>query len=480
MNSENADSWGANGLGYWLSPILLWDVSAAERVDEYIEDFLDKCFGAAKEPMREFYRLINQESMPRSNEDLLARMYRCVAEACSLTDDPAVLARLNDLALYTRYVDLYLAYAETNGPARQAAVEDVIRFAYRIRDTLMVTARNTYTNVPSRDNDVSVPEQFGWDVPEERNAWKSSKPFSGEEITALLNAGIQAHQVTVLDFEPVQFSEDLVPAAVALGLPQETPTGSFGAFRGRHTAYIWLTAEKKELTLRVTGGLIAQYRDRGNVRLSLYSPDEVTLEPVAYDDSVPPDGREYKVILKSPYRGLHRLEWSDGNDRTRLVWPENQPLTMKSALDEPGGPADDWTLYFYVPRGPKPSAGSALAQAAPCSTATETVVFDFSKMEQPDYFNVPVPEGQDGRLWRFEDSSGQRLLMTRAALFSAQRRGVAAPEGGGRARRRLTAAMAVRGKVGSGSAGLSVLILSDPPWTGRHTAFRPHRGDVAG
>jgi hypothetical protein len=28
------------------------------------------------------------------------------------------------------------------------------------------------------------------------------------------------------------------------------------------------------------------------------------------------------------------------------------------------------------------------------------------------WFNVPVPEGQDGKLWTLKNSRGQRLLMT--------------------------------------------------------------------
>lgn len=411
MNSENADSWGANGLGYWLSPVLLWDVSAAERVDEYVDDFLDKSFGAAQEPMRKFYQLLNADRTPRSDEDLLARMYRCVAEARALTDDPAVRARLQDLALYTRYVELYLAYAGASGPARQAAMEQVIRFAYRIRNTLMVSARDTYTNVPFRDRTVSVPEQFAWNVSEERNAWKSSEPFGDAELTALLNAGVETHEPTVLEFEPVVYSQELVPAAAALGLP-EVPLGSFGSFRGQHTAWTWLPPDKTELPLQVTGGLIAHYRDRGNVRLALYSPDEVTLKPVAVDDSVPPDGNAYRVVLKSPYSGLHRLEWSDGGDRTSLDWPENHPLTMRSSLDEPAEPATSWTLYFYVPRGTKTIGGFSTGTRGVLCDGSGDVAFRFDALERPGYFQVPVPAGQDGRLWKFENCSGQRRLMT--------------------------------------------------------------------
>jgi hypothetical protein len=38
-------------------------------------------------------------------------------------------------------------------------------------------------------------------------------------------------------------------------------------------------------------------------------------------------------------------------------------------------------------------------------------VLDFAKKEE-GWFKVPVQAGQDGRLWQFENSQGQRLLMT--------------------------------------------------------------------
>ena len=39
------------------------------------------------------------------------------------------------------------------------------------------------------------------------------------------------------------------------------------------------------------------------------------------------------------------------------------------------------------------------------------VAIDFGKTDE-GWFRVQVPEGQDGKLWRFENSQGQRLLMT--------------------------------------------------------------------
>jgi hypothetical protein len=77
-------------------------------VEELVDDFVDNAFGEEKEPMRAFYELINQDhASVRSHEDVVARMYRWLAEARELTGDARVLARLDDLILYTRYLELY-------------------------------------------------------------------------------------------------------------------------------------------------------------------------------------------------------------------------------------------------------------------------------------------------------------------------------------------------------------------------------------
>ena len=59
MSAESSDNWGPNGLGYYLAGRMLWDPREADRTDELVEDFLDRAFGSAKEPMREFYRQLD-------------------------------------------------------------------------------------------------------------------------------------------------------------------------------------------------------------------------------------------------------------------------------------------------------------------------------------------------------------------------------------------------------------------------------------
>ena len=412
MNSENSDSWGANGLGYWLSPILLWDVSAADRVEDYVEDFLELAFESAKPPMADFYHLLNQDRSTRTPEDVVGRMYRSLSAARELAASPQVHARLDDLVLYTRYVECYHDYRAAKGEARQAAFETLWRLVYRMRDRMMVSTVAICDRDRFRDRSVSVPDEAAWRVPEGENPWKCSQPFDRTELEQMVREGMDANPIMQMDFQPVEFTDRLVPAS-RLDLPT-VPLGTL-SLRGRGTRryLVWLQ-QPGNIELRVTGGLIAHYRDRGNVKLRLYSPAEATLEPVAQDESVPPDGQQYSVSLRSPYDGWHTLEVSDGSDMTELVLPEDMPLTVRSSIDDPPGNAlaGRWTLYFYVPRGTRIVGGFTDQTNGRMRAADDSVVLDFAAMERPGYFHVPVPDGQDGRLWKIEQATGQRLLMT--------------------------------------------------------------------
>ncbi len=413
MNSENADSWGANGLGYWLTPRLLWDVDAVDEVDSLVEDFLTNAFGAAANPMRDFYVLINRDHQSvRSTEDVVARMYRHLDDARQATTDPRVLARLDDLILYTRYTELYHAYRQASGEARQHNFEQVWRHAYRMRDRMMLsTVAICHRGRAYRDKSIAVPEEAHWSVPEEANPWKSGKPFGTEEIAAILTAGLAANQPTVLDFDLVGYSEELVPASRLALSPVKL--GSFGApHRGRQRFHTWLPEGRESIELKVTGGLIVGYRDRGNVKITLYAEQEATLEPVAEDESVPPDGVERIVQLRTPYTGLHTLEWNDGSDMTRVIFPEDLPFTVRSTLEDPMRPNGRWTLSFYVPRGTKVVGGYAGSNLGLMLDGNGNQIFDFADMDAAGYFRVDVPPGQDGKLWTFANSVGPRMLMT--------------------------------------------------------------------
>src|SRR4029078_695083 len=99
------------------------DVKKARNADAHKADFLDKAFGPAQKPMAEFYRLIDAKSKPLLTDDLLGRMYRRLDEARGKTQDPKIRARIDDLVLYTRYVELWSDYSTMQGEQRQKRFE---------------------------------------------------------------------------------------------------------------------------------------------------------------------------------------------------------------------------------------------------------------------------------------------------------------------------------------------------------------------
>ncbi len=401
-DAQSGDCWGPGGLGHYVAGRVLWDVREAGRLDAIVEDFLDKSFGTAKQPMREFYRLINFDTQRRPPSDRIGRMYRQIDAARRASTDPKVLARLDDLTLYTRYAELYHAYANGRVP-----VEDVVRHAYRMRKTMMVHSYGLWATLVGQKAAEAASHPL-----------KSEEPFSAEEMAKIRAAGIANNVPVDPGFAGVEFSRKLVPAAAALNLA-DVPPGNFPSHpQDQQRYYVWVPEGAGTMDLKIAVQKVWALRAP---RVSLYSPQAVTSNAVATNESYKPDGKTYDVPLRTPHAGLHRVETVDGGDYTRIQWPSDVPVTIESGIDTPSVTSHfrgAWTLYFYVPKGTKRVGGwaSRVANWAPRISGKlldgeGRKVLDFDTAEE-GWFNVPVPPGQDGRLWKFQDSQGQRLLMT--------------------------------------------------------------------
>ncbi|MEX0741599.1 MAG: hypothetical protein WD079_02300, partial [Phycisphaeraceae bacterium] len=244
------------------------------------------------------------------------------------------------------------------------------------------------------------------------------RPFETAELTEMLDQGIAENQPVEVDFQTTQYSDDLRPAAEPLRLEEVAQAGSWPTHpQERQHYWLWLD-EPGPLPLGVT---VQKVWDTQPHRIKLFSPKQVHAEPVDESDAVKPDGVRYEVTLSSPFDGLHRLEITDGADHTRLDWPDDIRVTVESSITTTGVTEQfrgAWTLYFYVPRGTKLVGGWASRIAAwspPLSGLVRSrdgeIAYDFSEKED-GFFSIPVPAGQDGKIWKFENSQGQRLLMT--------------------------------------------------------------------
>ena len=424
ITAESSSNWGCNGLGHYLASHLMWDVGEAANRQLIIDEFLDQCFGAAREPMAEFYRLIDGSKSNASArlvfDDLLARLYRQLDAARKLAaDDEKILARIDDLILYTRHAELFDAYRTSTGAERQANFEAVIRHAYRSRDRFMVHSLALYRDLGRRDRSVTTPASAEWTVPEKDNPWKSSEPWTSSEIAAILHNGIGNHQPLELDFEPRDFPDyPLAPASSSHGLGEETG-GKAASARGLRSFFTVVEKANQEIHLDITGGLIAHYRDRGNVRVELWklggpsaTGEDRTL--VAEDKSVPPDGETRRISFTATEPGTYRIDINDGSDLTSVTWPEGQRMSWKMSLDDhPRSMSGRWYLYFYVPEGTERIGFYATATGGELRQPDGHAALDFTEMgdKSGTFLSVEVPDGMDGRLWKLHHMAGKVCLL---------------------------------------------------------------------
>ena len=290
------------------------------------------------------------------------------------------------------------------------------RPGFRWRNSL--AAHGLVRDLPNRDKTVKLPAEVKKGKGTTKNPWLSDEPFADVELVTLVKTGIAAHKL--FDFEPVAFTDELVPAT-KLKLPN-VKTGVAGIYsRGVRNFHTWVDQPPAELKFQVTAGIV--YKNKGDATLSLFPAEEVEGKSVS-EMRIPPDKVEHEALLKTTFKGLHRVELSDHSAGTRTTWPDGVPMTLVSRPEAPVNFAGRWSMYFYVPKGTKVIGGYASGLGDLLDSAGKKVhTFD----KKAAYFSIPVPAGQDGKLWKFQNSIGQRLLMTVPPCFARNERELLLP-----------------------------------------------------
>ena len=452
---------GAVALTMYMASRIIWDISEADRTDELYQDFLEKAFGRAAKPMDVFFRhiyLLNDDDKPTPvTVDKVGRMYRALEEAMPLADNPAVKKRIQDMILYTRYMELSLA--DDFG--------DVLRFAWRTRDRMLVNTYGLFVypptwksaqlwQMPAKDNpykeapplpetpdipesaaaalakskidslldaDDELKELFA-DEPKSKEKNLQKMPFSDEEIASILKQGVANNRVGT--FKTKDFSDDLVPTT-PLGFADE-PLGNYNfglSVGGRRIFYTWVEQAPTEIKLRIAGGFI--WPDRSdNVEVYLFSDKAPEADNflVATDKTIPPDQKEHTLALKTPYDGLHRIEIEGGNGATTV-----EPDTKGMAFTVKAGPEKFfrarfvWEGWFYIPKGTKELSFYVAHPSGEILDREGLPEFSFKRsfkhrdgrkvepMTDAGYYTIPVPPEKDGTLWKLSGVRGIWLLL---------------------------------------------------------------------
>jgi hypothetical protein len=124
---------------------------------------------------------------------------------------------------------------------------------------------------------------------------------------------------------------------------------------------------------------------------------------------IAPDKQAHEIVLKTSFSGLHRIEVEDHRAGSRVEFPEGLHVTFNATADQTATLGGRHDLYFFVPSGTTVVGGYADGGGRVLDGAG-TKVHEFSS--KPGYFSIPVAAGQDEKLWKFEFTSGKRVLLT--------------------------------------------------------------------
>ena len=126
--------------------------------------------------MRAFYEPITTVTVEDPLPEVTAEMYGHLATARRLAGDSvAVRRRIDDLIVYTRYVELYHQYMSATEAAKEATKAALLTYIWRMRETMMIHAYAIWCRlVGEREaNDPASP-------------LKSDQPIKEDELLAFL------------------------------------------------------------------------------------------------------------------------------------------------------------------------------------------------------------------------------------------------------------------------------------------------------
>lgn len=393
--AETSYSWVPNGLGHYVAARCLWNPAEKESVDRMRDDFFNRAFGSAHQSARRFYDLIDGSAKPLLADHLLAGMYGALSEAYALADNEDALARLDDLAAYARFVEMFREYSGSTGPQRQESFDRLVRFALRIGEAGVIHTRALLRDVPIRDKAIVLPEDL-----------KPGKAPGREECQQWVKEGMDKY--ALLDFEPIAFSRDLTPLTSTASSREGAEEYAF-RLRGKNSLFTWCAAPGQDIVFSVEGGEMA--RNTGPVRIRIYPALHPLGESIC-ELEIPADKQPHEVRVSSDYQGLHRVEIDDGGNLTVLRWPRSQALSLPSGQEENVYLNGRYNACFYVPRGAKRVAGYARRATGRVLNAEGVERLDLSELDGPGYFDVAVSEGEDGAVWKLDNGLGPFLLMT--------------------------------------------------------------------
>ena len=394
-DAESGNNWGVHGRGYYIANKLLWNPDA--DVNALLADFYDKAFGPAAAPMKRYYERIAPDEKPILSRGLIGEAFRDIADAGRLAQDrPDVLARIDQLKHYLRYVHLRWQLDHEKDKAKQKELTvDALTLAYRTRYEYMnhwAAMKQTFASDAAKKFD-----EPGWATTAKGpRPWLVEKPVSREETDEWFRAGLDYFRPTPIS--EVKFSADLVPS----GFKSAKPVTSQQTYQNAAN-YALYSDKGEKLGIELTAGIIVGYRDRPAATWKL---SDAAGKQVA-SGKVPLTGEAHKIWIDVPKAGVYffeakssagwRLKVEPGQSVT-LLNTRGQRLLHLGQMQE---------MCFFVPKGTQTLHYFWSGSPHKVLDADRKVVGDIKTSDE--VVSIAVPAGKDGQVWSLSPRGHSQL-----------------------------------------------------------------------
>ena len=429
LDGQSGCNWGPNGLGYYLTAQLTWNVEG--DVDAIVDDFYAAAFAGAAAPVRRFYE--RWQDSNEMSERTLVLAYRDLDAARRLAEGPGVEGRLDHLMMYLHWLRLRHEFAMARDPEAILPLgRELIRYSRRIMDTGLIHSQaivlgwDYYKRVRGAHGYEKVTGLEG--VTDEMvESWKTERTDipAHAEVVRLFDEGLKIYGGREVPEElRVQWSRDLVPVASQPSEPllQLLEGRAESRFFFEKALHYFAAGAGESLALPFI--VFPDHTLDGHWRLRNAETGEVVEE----GDVREQQNESAEVRLRIPRKGLYLLDPGAGYKRAgRLGFGRRHLVVEASPRSEfttlyPGTPPEVEPLFFFVPEDTE-----MFVLRVHASTSHESDVRFFgpdgrlvsehlrlvtgSDLSLPVDVPVTVPAGADHGIWAFTISRSPRATI---------------------------------------------------------------------
>ena len=387
INAESTSSWGSNGRGYYIANKLMWNPDA--DVQALANDFYEKAFGAGASGMKRYYERLDPGTRPFFSKHLLGLAFRDVNEASEATkENPVIQARLDQIKQYLRYVHLdWIRNREkVSEDEKKKLMTQIMTIFYRTRATAFTSWEMIRQNwggnkYPGKDHE----------------PWMVDTPYTHEETEKDFQEGLNFFQPRNIG-TAITYSEELVPVEWESRPETEAKIESNQEYQGSQVYALW-SYKGEPLEFTTTAGKLWNGINRFVVRDG--KGNEITKGQL-------PNSATTEHSIKVPGSGLYYLDYNDNGSTWSVKIGAGRAATI------PLGSRRDYRnwkvmqdMYFYVPKGIQ-QIEYYYSRTAYHPGGPHQVLGPDGKVIQDvsingDWISIPVPQGMDGKLWRFHN-----------------------------------------------------------------------------